>query len=223
MSFRASRLPDPQDIEQFNWVPVAGRISPPTPQVPPEPPAGPPDHAVRVADIERDAFDKGFAQGERAGAEAATAWNESMLRTLVQSVEELSSFRAEVIRRTERQAVQLVLALAERVVHREITLDRSILVGMARAALDRLGEVSSATIRLNPDDYAALSPGKVSNEGQARIVADPKVDKGGCRVQSDFGFMDSSPEAQFRELARALLSDDGPACNGESHRGLVAT
>jgi hypothetical protein len=27
-------------------------------------------------------------------------------------------------------------------------------------------------------------------------------------VQSDFGFMDVSPESQFRELARALLSDD---------------
>jgi flagellar biosynthesis/type III secretory pathway protein FliH len=43
-----------------------------------------------------------------------------------------------------------------------------------------------------------------------RLVADPLVGRGSCLVQSDFGFMDVSPQAQFDELARALLDDAEP-------------
>ena len=164
-----------------------------------------------TAAIERDAFSKGYAQGERAGLDAAATRADAMLRRLAQTIEELGELRNEMIHRTERQAVQLVLAIAERIVQRELTLDRSLLLGMARVALDRLGEYGSATIRLNPDDYQAIGA-KPSIDGAAvEVLADLSVPRGGCHVQSDFGFMDVSPESQFRELARALLSDGDDA------------
>jgi flagellar biosynthesis/type III secretory pathway protein FliH len=140
-----------------------------------------------------------------------------MLRRLAQTIEELGALRSEMIHRTERQAVQLVLAIAERIVQREITLDRTILLGMARVALDRLGEYGVATIRLHPDDYQAIGAKPSIENGAVEVVADSSVSRGGCHVQSDFGFMDVSPDSQFRELARALLLDadetpsDGPS------------
>jgi flagellar assembly protein FliH len=116
-----------------------------------------------------------------------------------------------MIHRTERQAVQLVLAIAERIVQREVTLDRGLLVGMARVALDRLGEYGTATIRLHPDDYQAIGAKGSFDDAPVQVVADASVSRGGCHVQSDFGFMDVSPESQFRELACALLSEaDAP-------------
>jgi flagellar assembly protein FliH len=78
---------------------------------------------------------------------------------------------------------------------------------MARAALDRLGEHGSATIRLNPADLAAIGDAVDLAGTGVRVVADAVVSRGGCLVQSDFGFMDVSPDAQFRELARLLLAD----------------
>jgi flagellar assembly protein FliH len=177
---------------------------------------------MRMAALERDAFAKGYAQGERAGGEAAATRADRMLRRLTQTVEELASLRSEIIRRTERQTVQLILAIAERIVQREITLDRTLLVGMARSALDRLGEYGSATIRLHPDDFHAIGVKVTSEPGPVTITADPVVPRGGCLVQSDFGFMDASPEAQFRELARALLSDaDASAGDADAAHGIV--
>jgi flagellar biosynthesis/type III secretory pathway protein FliH len=80
---------------------------------------------------------------------------------------------------------------------------------MARVAIDRLGEHASASIRLHPDDYAAVTAGQpMLNAGsQISVVADPLVARGGCMVRSDFGFMDVSPESQFEELAKSLLED----------------
>jgi flagellar assembly protein FliH len=212
MSYKARRLADGHSaaVEPFAWElavarPVQALAPPGVAKV-----RGIPDQ-VDTAAIERDAFAKGYAQGERAGTEAGVTRADGMLRRLAQTIEELAALRTEMIHRTERQAVQLILAIAERVVQREVTLDRGLLLGMTRVALDRLGEYGSATIRLHPDDYQAVGA-KASIDGAAvEVVSDPAVSRGGCQVQSDFGFMDVSPESQFRELARALLTEADPA------------
>lgn len=221
MSYRASRADD-LSIEPFAWETAVARpvVHASRPAAQPARGSEPVDAQMQLASLERDAFAKGYAQGERAGTEAAATRAEGMLRRLGQTIEELASLRGEMIRRTERQTVQLVLAIAERIVQREVTLDRGLLVGMARAALDRLGEYGSATIRLHPDDYQAIAARNGFDESPVRVVADVVVSRGGCLVQSDFGFMDVSPESQFRELARALLSD-GEAPDVEPVDGIV--
>jgi flagellar assembly protein FliH len=210
MSFKARRVDDANvaAVRPFSWEQTTAR--PVQASLAIGTVAGPAAHAEQLdtAAIERDAFTKGYAQGERAGMDAAATRAEAMLRRLAQTIEELGELRNEMIHRTERQAVQLVLAIAERIVQREITLDRSLLLGMARVALDRLGEYGSATIRLNPDDYQAIGAKPSLDGAVVEVLADSSVARGGCHVQSDFGFMDVSPESQFRELARALLSDD---------------
>jgi flagellar assembly protein FliH len=81
---------------------------------------------------------------------------------------------------------------------------------MARVALERVGESGTATIRLSPEDYAAT----VQRHGdhwagsRVKVVADPSVSRGGCLVESEFGFVDASVEAQFDQVAQALT--EGP-------------
>jgi flagellar assembly protein FliH len=166
-------------------------------------------HQGRLAEVEREAFGKGYAQGERSGAEVAAKRGEAMLRRLTQTIEELAALRSDIIHRTERQVVQLALAIAHRVIDREVTIDRGLLVAMARVALDRLGEHASATIRLHPEDYSAVMAAQESGRtsDQVQIVADPIVGRGGCLVQSDFGLMDVTLDSQFAELARTLLGE----------------
>jgi flagellar biosynthesis/type III secretory pathway protein FliH len=210
MSYKARRVDDANvaAVQPFSWEPTTASPVQASISVGAPARAAASTEPLDTSAIERDAFTKGYAQGERAGMDAAATRAEAMLRRLGQTIDELGELRNEMIHRTERQAVQLVLAIAERIVQRELTLDRTLLLGMARVALDRLGEYGSATIRLHPDDYQAIGA-KPSIDGSAvEVLADSAVARGGCHVQSDFGFMDVSPESQFRELARALLSDD---------------
>ena len=44
--------------------------------------------------------------------------------------------------------------------------------------------------------------------GQVTIAADPRVPRGGCRVESEFGDIDAGVDAQIQEMARALLGDE---------------
>ena len=250
MSLRAQRLPAATRVDAFSWAaPAAAPGAPPAPvkhiSVPaattPAPLHTPApadaaevstsniDHvadADRTATIERDAFVKGYAQGERSGEEAAAGRGEAMLRRLAGTIDEVAALRTDLMRRTERELVNLALVIAERIIAREVTLDRELLVTMARVAIDRLGERASATIRLNPADHAALATARGRDAaigGPVQIVADPHVSRGGCLVQSDFGLMDLGIEAQVSEMSRALLgtgdanSEDGRHASAVTH------
>lgn len=169
-------------------------------------PAANPQH---LAALERDAFAKGFAQGERAGHEASAKRGDAMLRRLTQTLDEMTGLRAQMIRETEQQMVSLALAVARRIIHREVSLDRDLLVAIARVALDRLGENAQVSVRLNPDDYSVTEASRSAEwtGTQVTVAADSRVPRGGCRIESDFGTLDAGVDAQIEELAHALLGD----------------
>jgi flagellar assembly protein FliH len=224
MSHRARRLVQPSAVTVFRYAQTAGDPGAAAPAFgrrdqPPQPPPPVVDEAelqARVASIEREAFAKGFAQGERAGAEAARERGEAMLRRLTQTIEELTTLRAQMIHQTERQMVQLALAVARRIVHREVSLDQDLLIAMARVALDRLGESAEVTVRLHPEEFEAISAARAADwtGASVKVVADARVGRGGCRVESDFGMLDAGIDAQIQELARALLGDAEGVANG---------
>lgn len=176
---------------------------------------------MRLATLEREAFATAYAQGEKAGVEAGTTRADAMLRRLSDTLRELEELRRSMIRQTEHQIVQLAIEMARRIVRREVQTDNDLLCAMARVALDRLGDASPATIRLNPEDYHTI----VARHGgtwagtNVNVVADPSVGRGGCMVESPFGFVDASVEAQFHVLEQALLAEDGAPAT-VAHHGL---
>jgi len=171
---------------------------------------------VDIAAVERDAFIKGYAQGERAGDEASARRGEAMLRRLAATVDEVASLRNDLLKRAEHDLVRLALALAERIVRREIALDRDLLVTMARVAIDRVGPGTVATIKLNPADYAQLTASQAVDTGAVQVLADPSVSRGGCIVQTEIGLIDIGIEAQIAELSQALLVDAVPHSNSDA-------
>jgi flagellar assembly protein FliH len=216
MSSRARRIE--ASVHPFSWTGAeAAPAAPPRVQNRPAAPAAAPtseddDQTAlneRLAALEREAFSKGFAQGERAGGEAAAQRAEAMLRRLTETLEELTTLRQQMIHETERQMVQLALAIARRVVHREVSIDHDLLIAMARVALDRLGESAQVTVRLSPEDFEATSAVRATQwtGTHVTVVADARVGRGGCRVESEFGAMDAGVDGQIHEIARALLGE----------------
>jgi flagellar assembly protein FliH len=184
---------------------AGARPSAPAQSPPPAPRAPEAEPKPSFAELEREAFSKGYAQGERAGAEAAAKRGEATLRRLAQTIEELGSLRTELVHKTERQVVELAVAIAGRILKHEVATDKELLIAIARVALERLGENTSATIRLNPDDFASIGGRtQMGDSAVVRVVADPLVSSGGCLVQSDFGLIDAGIDAQLAEMANAL-------------------
>jgi flagellar assembly protein FliH len=176
---RARRVVDRAAVRPFEW---QQRSEPRNPAPASQPIADAPAPVIdtaaasqqHLAALERDAFAKGFAQGEKAGLEAAARRGDAMLRRLTQTLDEMTTLRAQMIRDTEQQMVSLALAVARRIIHRDVSLDRDLLIAIARVALDRLGEDAKISVHLNPDDFAATEAARTREwEGTQVSVARP--------------------------------------------------
>ena len=208
--------PDRHDRHLHEVEPPAAPAPVPVPAAAAPPPQADASLSGAARDaLEREAFASGYEQGERAGAEAGRTRVDASLKRLGGAIEELVALRRAIVSQTESQLVQLALAIAKRIIRREVAIDRDIAVAMARVALDRLGESHRATIRLHPEDFAhALQrEGPEWAGAHVTVVADPAIDRGGCRVESALGMVDAGMDAQIDELARVLLLDE-PATVG---------
>ncbi|MCC7010571.1 MAG: hypothetical protein IT184_17310 [Acidobacteria bacterium] len=166
--------------------------------------------------VEEEAYARGHARGlEAAETDAARAHDEARAR-LAAALEDLAGLRVGLMRRAERELVELAVAIAERVIRRELEIDPDLLQLIARVAIDRLGERASAVVHLNPADHRRLSAGDAL--GGIDLVADPDVPAGGCLVVSPSGEINAGIEAQVREISRELIGGDGD----EAPRDVVA-
>jgi flagellar assembly protein FliH len=213
MSSRARRVTSAAAVTPFQWGAVVEQPVYHEQAVYEAPADNTAARDAHLAALEREAFAKGFSQGELAGAEAAGQRGEMMLHRLTQTLEELTEVRAQMIHQTERQMVQLAMAIARRVIHREVTLDADLLIAMARVAMERLGETAQVKVRLHPDDYEAAGAARVAQlaGSNVMILADAHLSRGGCRIESDMGILDAGVNAQLQEIARALLGEDESA------------
>ncbi len=210
MSSRASKLSKQAAASRFEWpkdsagnplMDVAAHADHLPLDVAPAAPA------ISAVQVERDAFASGYAQGERAGFEAGAHRAEAMLRRLSATIDELAGLRRAMLAQGEREMVLLALAIARLIVRREVSIDQELVVTIARVALERLGGSATATLRLNPDDYAIVTA--KHGDGWAgvrvRVVPDENVSRGGCQIESDIGFIDATIGAQFEQIASELL------------------
>jgi flagellar assembly protein FliH len=135
-----------------------------------------------------------------------------MAARLAHTIETVAALRADLLRRSEQDLVRLAMAIAERIIHREIQIDRDLILVVARAAIARLGDAAAVTIRINPDDLAAMSSRQEiqTATGPIRLAGDATVPPGGCVVESDLGTVDAAIEAQMREIEIALLGEPPP-------------
>jgi len=201
---RARRLPEPRDVPAFVWHSASepGRENVPAPHS--QESAGP---RVDVEQISREAYDRGLADGRVAGTAAEAERARAELARLVPSLDALAAARGEMIRATEHQMVELALAVARRIVQREVSLDRDLLVSMAHVALLRLEQGVAVTVRFNPDDYASTIASQTKRWAgmPLTVVPDGSLARGECRVESAFGRVDAGVEAQLQEVGLALL------------------
>ncbi len=202
---RARRLSESAEVPVFVWARA-------TQDSAPEPPLGGSGAdlthaAVDLEQIERDAYRRGFSEGEAAGVSAEVRRQDAALVRLGASLDQLASARAEMIHATERQMVELALAIARRIVLREIGLDRDLLVAMAHVALQRLERGATVTVRLNPADYAVTVEAQTARWAGSPVTVSPDqmIPRGGCRIESAFGHVDAGVDAQLQEVGLALL------------------
>lgn len=228
---KARRMPADSATKPFQWIGGDHAFAPAIDTRRPVDDADdlPMDEAAiraHIEALEQEAFAKGYAQGEREGQAAAAKKADVLLARLSGTIDDVAALRAGMLHKTERDVVRMAIAIAERVLTRELAVDPELLLAMARVAIDRLGDGIAATIHLHPDDHRAMTAVRAKRPtvvpSAVAIEPDLTVARGGCIVRSEFGVIDLGIDAQVAELSRALLGDGSNASAQAMTDGRVA-
>ena len=155
------------------------------------------------------AYDAGVEAGRAAAlaevAEAHEASHKAMedaAAALHQAAGRLRAVRAEAVRADAHDAMSLVVELVEAIVG---ALPPSLDGSRLEDALALAPDDELAVVRLHPDDASAA----LSLPIEAKVVADPAVEHGGCIVEVGPARIDAQIGPALRRLRAVLGAGDG--------------
>lgn len=173
----------------------------------PEQPAGP--NSSSLARVKEEAYREGLEAGQRQ-AEASLGAERAALR-------ELSSGLTELIGDFEQglanDVLSVSLELAKLIVRHSLKVKPDLVLSVIREAVSSLpGVDGQTTIHLHPSD-ATLLRELAENDKQLgelgwRIVEDPQIERGGCRLEAATTEVDATLETRWRRIIAALGRDD---------------
>jgi flagellar biosynthesis/type III secretory pathway protein FliH len=170
---------------------------------------------AKVPEPVADRFDEGVQEGRRQMEEELRKeldeyllGEEQVFAHLGESLrEQVCQFRAS----WERDAVKLVLTIAERVVKKEIAIDNDFVIRQIQEAIRRVWGVDRLKLRVNPADeeyvkgQRSLLATMSDSVREFIIEPDETIERGGCMIDSDAGNIDARVSTQMKNIESGLL------------------
>lgn len=158
---------------------------------------------------------EGHADGLEAGLAEGRAQVADALAALQAAAAELGAVRDATAEAVERDAVELAVQLAEKIVAGTLEVDPELVLDVVRGALRRLAERRRVTVLVHPDDLelvrsaADAFAGELGGIEHCDVQAERRLARGGAVVRTDEGQIDASVETQLmraRELVAGMLT-----------------
>jgi len=161
---------------------------------------------AQAREIQAAAEEGGMEAGRRAAFDREGPALRSAIAALAEAVARAESMRRELVRRLEATLPELAVAIAERVLRRELMVEPARLVDVIRDAVPAVLPATSIHVRLHPDDLATVERHRsrledVIGSAQLSLEASPEVGQSGCVVETESLIL---PTGIPQQLERAL-------------------
>lgn len=174
--------------------------------------------SVTTAQLNAQAYRSGFAAGlEKGMIDAENIWHamgekkiEPLLLNLQEALLQLNNIRKETYQEIEKEVVELALAIARQVICQEITLNRDIVVCVAREALAKVEDPGRIKIKMSPSDLKFIKETRsqlsdlMQNVDNVTLEAEENIQSGGCIIETDLGEIDARIERQLQAVEESF-------------------
>lgn len=151
-------------------------------------------------------YQAGRKEGEAAVQKQATDEMQKVVGKIAETTRDLLGWRQQIRAQMEEDLVHLAVAIARRILHRELTVDEGALLGIIHVALTKIEVRELAQIRVAAKDRPIVAErlGSASLPSRVEIVGDPTLARGSLIFETTRGNLDCSIEAQLQEIDRGL-------------------
>jgi flagellar assembly protein FliH len=168
------------------------------------------DAQQRAVEIEAEARAAGEAAGYQAGLARAAEELAEPRAAFAAAIAGVGELRDELAAAAERHAVELALAVAERIVGAAIDVDPTVVCEVVQGALRRVVERDRLVVDVNPDDVEIVrewigGQSEVASSA-VEVRAERRVGRGGAVVRTVEGEIDARIPEQL-DRAREVLRD----------------
>lgn len=166
-----------------------------------------------AARIREQAREEGRAEGLEEAAKKAEEQLQASSRMLDSLAAELKAQESELMRLVSPRLASLATELAQKIIHREIEKDSSVVTTQAEEAVNKILEREKLIIRVNPADKDVMKNHKArlmtmfDGIDKIEVIADKKVERGGCIVETNLIKVDAQPSSQLEAARKTLLGE----------------
>ena len=126
--------------------------------------------------------------------------SEETLRDLVAARSAANRIRADA----KREIIDLALAIAKKIVGKEVLLDSNVLDSIYGQALSAVPESEGAWVVVHPDDRRASTIDDLAARSGFLVVEDPSVGRAGCIIRAGGVEIDATVDTACKALENAM-------------------
>lgn len=174
--------------------------------------------AEALEDIHRQAhqegYDTGYAEGLEKGLAAGRQQGEQQVREEIQRLQSMLATLEDAIKEfgksTSEDLLELALELSRQILRQSLKVRPELLLSIVQSVMESIPQHSQHPhLYLHPDD-AVLVKTYLQTEialGNWRVAEDPRIERGGCKIETSSAEVDATLENRWQRLASALGSD----------------
>ena len=166
------------------------------------------DGMASIEQREKIALERGIQEGETRARLVFEQQLAALTASVGGSVEQFKTQREDYFARIEPEVVQLALAIARKILHREAQMDPLLLTGIVHVALEKLDAGARVRLRTHPGDIHFWNqyfsqPG--SFQPAPDLIGDPALRPGELALETDIGSTQISLETQLKEIEQGFF------------------
>ena len=167
--------------------------------------------AEKIAEIQAQAYQEGFSQGRKEGFEAGNSEVSARAHQLNTLMGALNEPFKQLDAQVEQELLALVITLTRQLVRREMKHESGEILAVIRQTMSALPMAArDVRLHLHPEDSALVRESLALSETEPswRIVEDPVLTRGDCRVVSEASQIDATLENRLNALIASMLGGE---------------
>lgn len=161
-------------------------------------------HAMNV---EKEAFEQGYAEGEKIGKQMGEKMVETIVKRYENGIAQLAGSHKQLVEAMEQQTVRLALEIARKIVQRELTMDPDLVAALAAVALKRVSGHQSISLRVSRQDFGRVRVAVGNLNPAVNVKDDATLERGDFVVETGQTFLDGRVANQIDTIGKALFDE----------------
>ncbi|MBN1626258.1 MAG: hypothetical protein JW944_07010 [Deltaproteobacteria bacterium] len=167
------------------------------------------DFKERLARLEKEAYEKGFEQGQKDGFALEKRKMEEVKKQIEEMLVGLRDLKPRIYSEAEEELLKLVMLVARKVTGEEVRNNSGIIGNTIKNAMKFLSDKRKVRIILSPDDMDEVKKllpdiSAITKGGQFQLSEDKAVSRGGCILETGFGRINACIEDQLDNLEKEI-------------------